>query len=285
MRIPFAHAIGLLLCTILTFATAHAADEPVLQLQLANQKQKLALSNLLRHPSTQTITIPDDPTYKRSMSYQAIPLSAILRDIRGFEALQFKASDGFVATIPVSLLRSASEPWLALEPQTRPWPAVAPGKPSAGAFYLVWLMPEKSGVSPEQWPFQIESISDVEPLEKRYPQIVPQAQTDSAAWRGMHLFTVNCASCHRINGGGDGAVGPDLNLPFNPTEYFQEDFLRRLIRDSSSVRNWPQRVMPAFSETVLSDTQLDDLLAYLHQMAKQKAAASQPESSPQSQQQ
>lgn len=271
MRISFASLIGGLLCAVLTFGLTDATAESVLQLQLANQKQKLALTNLLRHPSTQTITIPNDPTYKRSMTYQAVPLSAILRDIRGFDALQFKATDGFVATIPVSLLTSASEPWLALEPETRPWPALASGKPSAGAFYLVWLSPEKSGVSPEQWPYQIAVISDVEPLEKRYPQIVPQAATDSAAWRGMHLFTTNCASCHRINGGGDGEIGPDLNLPFNPTEYFHEDFLRKLIRDPASVRSWPQRVMPGFSASALSESQLDDLLAYLHQMAKQKS--------------
>lgn len=271
MRISFASLIGGLLCAVLTFGLTDATAESVLQLQLANQKQKLALTNLLRHPSTQTITIPNDPTYKRSMTYQAVPLSAILRDIRAFDALQFKATDGFVATIPVSLLTSASEPWLALEPETRPWPAVASGKPSAGAFYLVWLSPEKSGVSPEQWPYQIAVISDVEPLEKRYPQIVPQAATDSAAWRGMHLFTTNCASCHRINGGGDGEIGPDLNLPFNPTEYFHEDFLRKLIRDPASVRSWPQRVMPGFSASALSESQLDDLLAYLHQMAKQKS--------------
>jgi mono/diheme cytochrome c family protein len=84
------------------------------------------------------------------------------------------------------------------------------------------------------------------------------------------VFAANCAACHRINGGGDAAVGPDLNKPFSPTEYFLEPFLRKLIRDPASVRNWGQRVMPGFALPVMSDAKLDDLLAYLRQMAKQK---------------
>jgi mono/diheme cytochrome c family protein len=265
------HVFRLLLCvTLLSGITVQAADEPVLQLQLSNQKQKLARSNLLRHPATRTITIPDDPVYKRTMTYMAVPLSAILRDIRNFHSLQFKAADGFAADIPVNLLLSASEPWIAIEPAGKPWPEVKPGGPGAGAFYLVWLTPEKSGITPEQWPFQLVSISDVEPLQQRYPQIVPDAAADSPAYRGMRVFAMQCAVCHRLNGGGDGTIGPDLNKPFNPTEYFHEDFLRKLIRDPASVRSWPQSVMPGFSETTLSSEQLDDLLAYLRQMAKQK---------------
>lgn len=265
------HTFRLLLCvTLLLGASVQAANDPVLQLQLSNQKQKLARADLLRLPATRTITIPDDPVYKRTMTYIAVPLSAILRDIRGFHSLQFKAADGFAADIPVNLLLSASEPWIAIEPAGKPWPEVKPGGPSAGAFYLVWLTPEKSGITPEQWPFQVVSISDVEPLQQRYPQIVPDAATDSPAYRGMQVFAMQCAVCHRINGGGDGTIGPDLNKPFNPTEYFHEDFLRKLIRDPASVRTWPQSVMPGFSETTLSGAQLDDLLAYLRQMAKQK---------------
>ncbi len=262
----------MLFAAMLVCASAHAANEPVLQIMLGNQKQKLARSDLLRHPATRTITVPDDPVYKRSMTYMAVPLSAILRDLRTVRTLQFKAVDGFVANIPGDLFRSASEPWLAIEPAAKPWPEIKPCGPSAGAFYLVWLTPEKSGITPEQWPYQIATISDVESLQDRYPQIVPDASVpaDSPARLGMQVYATHCAACHRINGGGDANVGPDLNDPFNPTEYFHEDFLRRLIRNPASVRAWPQSTMPGFSETALSSEQLDALLAYLRQMAKQK---------------
>lgn len=266
-----------MLCILPAAAPAHAASEPVLELSLPDQQQKLARSNLLRHPSTQTIIVPDDPTYKRAMTYQAIPLSAIVRDMRRIDTLQFISADGFVANIGGDLFRSAAEPWIAIEPAGRPWPELRQdGGTSAGAFYLVWLMPEKSGIKPEQWPFQIASIRNVEALTVRYPQLLPRADDAQSEaerqtiQRGLQQFTMQCASCHRLNGGGDAEVGPDLNQPFSPTEYFQEAYLRKLIRNPAALRNWPQAGMPAFSETAMSDAELDDLLAYLRQMARQR---------------
>ncbi|WP_188394316.1 cytochrome c [Oxalicibacterium flavum] len=265
--------LSLLMC-LLSSMPAHAADDAVLTLALPGQQQKLARANLLRHPETKVITIPDDPSYRRTMSYQAIPLSAIVRDLRGIDTLQFRSADGFVANIPGELFRSAAQAWIAIEPATRPWPPLKEDGPSAGAFYLVWLQPEQGGVSPEQWPFQIVAISNVAALTVRYPQLLPDALEDDpqqqAVQRGLRQFLAQCASCHRLNGGGDAALGPDLNLPFNPTEYFHEDFLRRLIREPAAVRAWPQSAMPGFGEAVLSETDLDDLLAYLRQMARQR---------------
>jgi hypothetical protein len=49
-----------------------------------------------------------------------------------------------------------------------------------------------------------------------------------------------------------------------------EAFLRKLVRDPASVRNWEQRIMPGFAPSALSDAKLEDLLAYLRQMAKQR---------------
>ena len=65
-------------------------------------------------------------------------------------------------------------------------------------------------------------------------------------------------------------MGPDLNMPHNPTEYFQPGYLRKLIRDPQSLRQWPQAKMPGFTESVLSEQELDALLAYLGHMAKRR---------------
>ncbi|VXC66123.1 Cytochrome c, mono-and diheme variants (fragment) [Pseudomonas sp. 8Z] len=56
--------------------------------------------------------------------------------------------------------------------------------------------------------------------------------------------------CHRLNGAGDAELGPDLNIPHSPTEYFGGDFLRQYIRAPQSLRRWPQARMPGFSEKV-----------------------------------
>jgi mono/diheme cytochrome c family protein len=46
--------------------------------------------------------------------------------------------------------------------------------------------------------------------------------------------------------------------------------LRALIRDPGSVRNWPDRRMPAFSKDVLSDADLDAIAAYLAYLAAKR---------------
>jgi mono/diheme cytochrome c family protein len=91
--------------------------------------------------------------------------------------------------------------------------------------------------------------------------------------QGFTLFQKNCLACHRLNGAGNGQVGPDLNLPFNPTEYFREGYLQRYIRDPQSLRHWPQGKMPGFSASVLPDHELQLLIGYLQHMAQRKKLA------------
>ncbi len=270
MRLLLAPA--LLIIGSLCFGAALAADTGLtLDTSSSAKPQVLERAALLARPEVRTITVKDDVSYHRTMHYRALPFSAVSGSLGTEGDVQFTAADGFVANVPAKLLAGAGQPWLAIEPAKAPWPALKPGGPSAGAFYLVWLTPAKGGVSPEQWPYQIVRIGVATPVATRYPQIVPKnVAPDSAAQRGLAVYSANCASCHPINGAGDAAVGPDLNLPHNPTEYFQESYLRKLIRDPSSVRNWKQRIMPGFSSEVLSDTQIDDLLAYLRQMAQQR---------------
>ncbi len=259
----------LLLAVVLTAANCAVAAEPALELDVGATQQHLTRSQLLANPAMRSIEVPADVAYHRNMQYRAVPISALIHNLPPDGSVQFTATDGFVANIPAKVLLGAGQPWLAIEAADAAWPPLKTSGPSAGPFYLVWLTPEKGAVSPEQWPYQIGKISLVPSLESRYPQILPKTNL-AAEQRGMHVYIANCASCHRINGGGDAAVGPDLNRPYSPTEYFQEPFLRKLIRNPASVRNWGQRAMPGFSPDALSEAQVDDLLAYLRQMAKQK---------------
>ena len=58
--------------------------------------------------------------------------------------------------------------------------------------------------------------------------------------------------------------------PMAATDYMTEPGLRALVRNPKSVRTWPQQQMPAFSPTVLPDTDLNALVAYLKQIASQR---------------
>jgi mono/diheme cytochrome c family protein len=85
---------------------------------------------------------------------------------------------------------------------------------------------------------------------------------------GQDLFFAHCLVCHKLAGGGAAELGPDLNLPMSPTEYFQGRALKEYIRDPASVRDWPDRKMPAFDPAILSEADIDLIVSYLQHKAE-----------------
>lgn len=245
-----------------------------LHLELGATTRQWSSAELLGHPEARDISIEQDVSYKRPMHYRAVPLATLLEGVSARDHLQAVALDGFAAEMPAAALLQPgpARAWLAVEDPGKPWPPLGQGKPSAGPFYLVWTAPQASGIRPEQWPFQIATFRKLAPVDQRFPALLPDPKlpADSPVRQGFALFQQNCLVCHRLNGAGDGQVGPDLNVPYNPTEYFQPVYLRKLIRDPQSLRRWPQAKMPGFAENVLSDQELDALLAYLGHMATRK---------------
>ncbi|WP_350298746.1 cytochrome c [Pseudomonas putida] len=245
-----------------------------LHLELGATPRQWSSAELLGHPEAQDISIEQDVSYKRPMHYRAVPLATLLEGVSARDHLQAVALDGFAAEMPAAALLQPgpARAWLAVEDPGKPWPPLGQGKPSAGPFYLVWTAPQASGIRPEQWPFQIATLRKLAPVDQRFPALLPDPKlpADSPVRQGFALFQQNCLVCHRLNGAGDGQVGPDLNVPYNPTEYFQPVYLRKLIRDPQSLRRWPQAKMPGFAESVLSEQELDALLAYLGHMATRK---------------
>lgn len=227
---------------------------------------------LLARGDMRTIDVPGDVSYHKAMRYKAVPLKALLGGVPADAHLQFTALDGFAAEMPAALVLDGhgAEAWLAVEDS--PWPALGDGKPSAGPFYLVWLHPEAGKVGPEQWPYQIASVRVLADPAERFPLMrpAPGLAKDSPVMRGFEAFQRNCISCHTLNGQGDAKLGPDLNIPHNPTEYLREGMLRVLVRNPQDLRHWPQAKMPGFNAQVLTDRDLDDLDAYLKHMASRK---------------
>lgn len=220
------------------------------------------------------IQIDKDSAYKRSMTYRGIPFAKLMPKMAGNGSVQFVASDGFVANITAADLVGKGQPYLAIETAQQAWPAIDSNNPakttSAGPFYLVWLNPEAGKISNEQWPYQVVKIRVELPLQQRFPQIIPSPKLSKnyqQAMQGMQIYIKNCAVCHSMNGGGDAAIGPDLNQPFSPTEYFHEAYLRKLIRNPAAVRSWKQAMMPGFDHRSISESDLDALLVYFKHMA------------------
>jgi len=263
-------------CATLTHGAA--AVEPELTIVAEGRMATYAPAGLLALPASTHVTIPDDIAYKREMNFRAVPIAALLAGVSPDETIRFVANDGFVANLPAAplLARGAGAiAYLAIEPPDAPWPALKAGESAtAGPFYLVWVRPELGGIHAEEWPYQIARIESVAPLIKRYPMLAPASglSAKDPIRHGYATFEKNCSVCHTLNLGGDATIGPDLNVPYNPTEYLRVDALRRLIRDPQTLRRWPAAKMPKFPVTTLSDRELTDLLAYLRHMADRKVA-------------
>ena len=245
-----------------------------LDLQLGANSRTWQTEELLKHPQLQTLTINNDVSYKKDMTYQAVPLAALLTGVKPEDHLQAVALDGFAAELAAAPLlnKDGARAWLAIEDPARPWPPLSADKHSAGPFYLVWTDPQAGNISPEQWPFEVASIKLMAPVAQRFPALLPDPalKADDPVNKGFALFQKNCLACHRLNGAGDAQFGPDLNIPYSPTEYFGADFLNRYIRDPQSLRHWPQAKMPGFSAQVLPDGDLEMLVGYLKHMAGRK---------------
>jgi mono/diheme cytochrome c family protein len=250
---------------------AHA-EERVLTLSIGPEPQRFTAAELLGRPDAARLTIPADVSYGRPMTYRAVPLLALLRVGPAFDTIEARAVDGFVSQVPLALVQKGATggatAWIAIEDPAAPWPNL-PGKTaSAGPFYLVWENPERSAVGSEQWPYQLSSLTAVESPAHRWPQMAVDASLpeNAPARRGQAVFTTQCMPCHRMKGAGAADVGPDLGQPMNPIQYLSPKGLRSLIRNPKAVRTWPQQQMPGFDGTMISEADLDALIAYLAYM-------------------
>ena len=264
----------LLLLALLSLSSPALANDPVLEVFDGVQHQYFKRSELMGHQALREIVLTRDAAYSKLMTVRAIPVTALLPNVAKIASLQIVALDGFVANISGGVLAGQGQAFIAIEPDDIPWPPLKLGSTvSAGPYYLVWLTPEKAAISNEQWPYQIAKIAAIAPLQQRFPQLVPNSTKMNKPLRelrGLQVFIDNCSVCHQLNGAGDASLGPDLNRPHSPIEYFQEAYLRKLIRNPASVRSWKQSLMPGFNQQSISDAQLGELIAYFTLMAKQR---------------
>jgi mono/diheme cytochrome c family protein len=92
---------------------------------------------------------------------------------------------------------------------------------------------------------------------RREPLAAPLV-LDARAERGRAVFMTNCYQCHP---GGEAGLGPALNdKPF-------PEFLKKF-----QVRHG-LGTMPSFSESKISDEQLEDLMQYLKALRRSRPAA------------
>jgi len=252
------------------------AAEATLEIVAGPQRLTFTQSQLLSRRDIQTISIAESEYKRRFTRFKAIPIENLFQGvvIPDLGVVQCNGTDGFSANLEKTRLFStdpqASKAFLAIEDPKSPWPHLRGKSVSAGPFYLVWENPQASAIGSEEWPYQIASFAILSDPRSAFPNVYPATDAAPNVQNGFKSFLKNCFACHRMNGNGAAAIGPDLNIPMNPTEYFEPKALASLIRDPASVRTWPRRAMRGFSEAAIPDTELSNLIAYLKHMSTRK---------------
>lgn len=247
------------------------AAAAVLAVTAGGATRQFTSDELLARGDAATLAAPHDPAYGGTMSYRAVPLRALLPALPpdAADTIEARATDGFVAHLPRTLIEGPSVPWVAIEDPAHPWPHMPGQTVSPGPFYLIWQDPERAGISTEQWTYALAALNAVAAPAQRWPAIAVAASVpvDAPARRGQAVFIANCLPCHRLAGSGEGTVGPDLLRPMPAVAYFSESGLRALIRNPSAVRNWPEQRMPGFTAAALPDAEIDAVIDYLGYLA------------------
>lgn len=254
------------------------AQSPILTVTGQGATASYSLSTLLGRPDVRNVTV-DDPVYRRTMTYRAVPTAALMKDkkLTIDDYVQARAIDNFSVAIPERLLSSEAgdiEAFLALEDPAAPWPPI-PGKSdkrSAGPFYIVWKLTPPTTVSREYWAYRLAGLAVTDSPVKRWPALAVGADVpaNDPIRTGLDRFVEMCLACHRFNGAGEGDQGPDLGQPMNPVDYLQLPALKKLIRNPASLRRWPDQKMPGFDEAALSNSDLDAIVAWLSYKARQR---------------
>lgn len=273
---------ALILGFFLVLPAVSQAAEPAVEVEVGAEKRSFTRGELLARPDATTIEVPKEVTSGAPMTYRAVPAAALLSGLTfpPGSVIEAVAIDGFAAQIPLDLMLSTdpskSIAWVAIEPEDRPWPKVRGKDYTAGPFYVVWTKPEASGIRSEYWAYQLGKLRSQLSPAARWPALAVDGglPANDPARAGEALYVAQCLPCHKLNGGGASDVGGDLNLPMNATEYMTAAGLHALIRDPKSVRFWPGMKMQGWSEDLLSDREIDYIIAYLKHMAGRKVTGS-----------
>jgi mono/diheme cytochrome c family protein len=258
-------------------ALAAPVDAQTLTLADRTKTSTVTRDALLARPDARDIAIPRDPVYGRAMTYRAVPAAALLAGLAvgDDDYVQARATDDFSVAIPARLLAAAPggavEAFVAIEPAAAQWPAL-PGANkmgSAGPFYIVWRARTPAAlddqVSSEYWSYHLAALTVGDSPVERWPQLAVGAEVPPAdpIRRGLDRFVAICMACHRFDGAGEGAMGPDLARPMNPADWFQPGALAKFIRDPKSVRDWPDAKMAPSDPATLSDRDIAAVVAWL----------------------
>jgi len=271
----FAIAIGLIILSAIVYAAPVQRD--TLTIETTTIKKIFTSQQLLADKRVEKINLLNSRAYPHTlMKFNAIKLCDLLRPfhVHYQDMIELIAIDDFVAVVPASKILSCHPnqaiAMLAIESLTHPWPKLKynnsnqnhPDEGTAGPYQVIWLHPEKSYISNEYWAWKVNKIKIHKRAEDAIDLPRPTVKNKHIQ-NGYHMYVSHCMACHTLHHIGKAKIGPDLSK--NTFETFENDEkLRKFIRDPQSVRPKNNDRMSGTDESSLSNTDLNDLILYLH---------------------
>lgn len=242
-------------------------DQPEIMLDLMDLQAKNKLGK------DTIITIVNDPVYHKTKKYNAVNVSAVIKneiDLTRIDPkntkIVFECIDGYKPEMPLELFLNAN-PYLAFQdvdaPKETKWePILKDGNEmNADPFYIIYPSVSSKDTN-YKWPYNLVKIY-LEPLHKSTLELYPLKNRKLES--GYTLFKNNCLTCHAINGTG-GAMGPELNYPKSVTEYWKENELVDYIVNPASFRH--KSKMPTLGITKQQSREIVDYLKYMSENKK-----------------
>lgn len=275
----FIHAQLLIIITLLFGTTSAICHTHPSDLKIITPTKSVIItkSKLLTHAALKEVIIKNDRAYpNKTMHHQAIPLCQLLAPykISKTDIIELIAHDQFHVYVPahkiMNCYQNSSIAMLAIEPFSK-WPIINnhTGK-TAGPYEIIWLHPERAYISNEYWAWSVIAIKITHHLD--YKHVLPPPDITNASIRnGYQLYISHCEGCHAINHVGKSDIGPDLNCPKNPLEYYPDiRRLKKFIRNPQSVRYLSQGRMSGSDVESLTESDLNDLITFFGHMKTKK---------------
>ncbi len=149
-----------------------------------------------------------------------------------------------------------------------PWPLSHENK-EVGPFYLVWPSPKNGVYKEANWPFNLSGFKFVnQSFAVQFPKVFPSTwpidqQEREQVKQGLVGFRTNCFVCHTMNGEGHATMGVDLKSS-GIVRAFDTQQLSAFVRNPKAYM--PKTKMSAFSRSMLSDGELNNIILYLQFM-------------------
>jgi cytochrome c2 len=239
--------------------------------------QDSSIEKELAQLPTRTISTQNDPIYHRNATYEGYDIQALISWLGKRSGLDlseaiitFIAADGYRSSTRISELPKRVGVLAYREQSSNNRSFFSDSKHgkkdfNPGPFVLVW---EGSYRDADQLPTPW-SITEITLGHDSIPKELIPKETSERISNGLRLWREHCLRCHSINKVG-GAVGPELNVPVNITEFWPKERLHQMIENSTSLR-WGS-AMPSFSW--LSKQEREALVEYLEVMSRNKICRS-----------